>query len=151
MSELAPMLSAPLLPVRGVRICFGLVAVGWVLMVVGWWGAAGRLRVEDQIGWVLLSVAGTTAVGLVTLLLVLAGRRAIELRLRTVLTRAEQDHRPEPAQRVLLEAAGALVAADGMARYHRPTCRLASGKPVRRSERSAHEAAGRRACGVCRP
>jgi hypothetical protein len=142
--------SAPMLPVRAVRFCFGLAALGWLAMVVGWYQAAGRLRVEDQVAWAVLSVAGTTAVGLVTVLLVLAGRRAVEQRLRGVLDAVAED-RKSAAPTVASDTAAVLVAADGMARYHRPSCRLTHGKPVRPSERVAHEAAGRQPCGVCRP
>ena len=85
--------SAPMLPVRAVRFCLGLAALGWLAMVVGWYQAAGRLRVEDQVAWAVLSVAGTTAVGLVTVLLVLAGRRAVEQRLRGVLDAVAEDRK----------------------------------------------------------
>jgi hypothetical protein len=141
---------APMLPARALRGCLGLAALGWLAMVVGWYQAAGRLRVEDQVAWAVLSVAGTTAVGLVTVLLVLAGRRAVEQRLRGVLD-AVAENRQSTARAVASDTAAALVASDGMARYHRPSCRLTHGKPVRHSERAAHEAAGRRPCGVCRP
>ena len=138
---------APMLPVRGVRLCLGLGAVGWLLMAVGYYEAAGRLRVEEQVAWSVLSVAGTTTVALVTVLLVLAGRRSVEQRLRAVLTLVADEHRPPPAGAVPIEIA--LVAADGMARYHVPSCRLTRGKPVRRLDRAGHESAGRRPCGVC--
>jgi hypothetical protein len=136
-----------MLPVRGVRFCLGLGAVGWLLMAVGWYQAAGRLRVEDQVAWTVLSVAGTTTVGLVTVLLVLAGRRAVEQRLRAVLALVADEHQPAPVGAVSIEIA--LVAADGMARYHVSSCRLTWGKPVRRLDRAGHESAGRRPCGVC--
>ena len=138
---------APMLPVRGVRFCLGLGAVGWLLMAVGWYQAAGRLRVEDQVSWAVLSVAGTTTVALVTVLLVLAGRRAVEQRLRAVLTLVADEQRPPPAGGLPVETA--LVAADGMSRYHAPSCRLTRGKPVRRLDRAGHESAGRRPCGAC--
>ena len=141
--------SAPMLPVRAVRFCFGLAALGWLAMVLGWYQAAGRLRVEDQVAWAVLSVAGTTAVGLVTVLLVLAGRQAVEQRLRRVLDAVAEECGSTAVRGVASDAAAALVATDGMARYHRPSCRLAQGKPVRPSERAAHEAAGRRPCGIC--
>jgi hypothetical protein len=140
--------SAPMLLARALRFCFGLAGLGWLAMVVGWYQAAGRLRVEDQVAWAVLSVAGTTAVGLVTVLLVLAGRRAVELRLRGVLDAVAENRQPR-ARAVASDTAAALVAAAGMARYHRPSCRLAQGKPIRPSARAAHEAAGRRPCGVC--
>ena len=143
--------SAPMLPVRATRFCFGLAVLGWLAMVIGWYQAAGRLRVEDQVGWAVLSVAGTTAVGLVTVLLVLAGRQAVEQRLRGALDAVAEDRESTAVRAIASDTAAALVATDDMARYHRPSCRLAHGKPVRPSERAAHEAAGRRPCGVCRP
>jgi hypothetical protein len=141
--------SAPMLPVRAVRFCFGLAALGLLAMVVGWYQAAGRLRVEDQVSWAVLSVAGTTAVGLVTVLLVLAERRAVEQRLRGVLDSVAERHGSTAERAVASDTAAALVATDDMGRYHRPSCRLTHGKPVRASERAAHEAAGRRPCGIC--
>jgi hypothetical protein len=143
--------SAPMLPVRATRFCFGLAALGWLAMVIGWYEAAGRLRVEDQVGWAVLSVAGSTAVGLVTVLLVLAGRQAVEQRLREALDAVTEDRESTAVRAVASDTAAALVATDDMARYHRPSCRLAHGKPVRPSDRADHEAAGRRPCGVCRP
>jgi hypothetical protein len=142
---------APMLPVRAVRFCFGLAALGWLAMVVGWYQAAGRLRVEDQVGWAVLSVGGSAAVGLVTVLLVLAGRQAVEQRLRRVLGTVAEDRRSTVPPAMASDSAAALVATDVMVRYHRPSCRLVHGKPIRPSERPAHEAAGRRPCGVCRP
>jgi hypothetical protein len=143
--------SAPMLPVRALRFCFGLAALGWLAMVIGWYQAAGRLRVEDQVGWAVLSVAGSTAVGLVTVLLVLAGRQAVEQRLRGALDAVTEDRESTEVRAVASDTAAALLATDDMARYHRPSCRLAYGKPVRPSDRADHEAAGRRPCGVCRP
>jgi len=140
--------TSPVLPARGVRFCFALVTLGWVAMVVGWYEAAGRVRVEDQVSWAVLSVGGVTAVALATVTLVLAARRRVEERLRFVLAAVEQDDHPAPWA-VTGEGIGSLVAADGMARYHLASCRLAQGKPVRGMDRLAHEAAGRRPCGVC--
>ena len=141
--------SAPMLPVGAVRFCFGLAALGWLAMVLGWYQAAGELRVEDQVAWAVLSVAGSTAVGLVTVMLVLAGRLAVEQRLQRVLAALAEQHGSTTVRAIGSDAAAALVATDGMARYHRPSCRLAHGKPVRPAERAAHEAAGRRPCGIC--
>jgi len=139
---------SPVLPARGVRFCFALVTLGWVAMAVGWYEAAGRVRVEDQVSWAVLSVGGVTAVALATVTLVLAARRSVEERLRFVLAAVEENDRPA-SWPVTVEVVGTLVAAEGMARYHLASCRLARGKPVRGMDRRAHEAAGRRPCGVC--
>jgi len=136
------------LPARGVRFCFALVTLGWVAMAVGWYEAAGRVRVEDQVSWAVLSVGGVTAVALATVTLVLAARGRVEERLRFVLAAVEEDDYPA-SWTVTVEGIGTLVAAEGMARYHLASCRLTHGKPVRGMDRLAHEAAGRRPCGVC--
>ena len=141
-------MTSPVLPARGVRVCFALVTLGWVAMVAGWYEAAGRVRVEEQVSWAVLSVGGVTAVALATVTLVLAARRRVEERLRFVLAAVDEDDHPAPWA-VTVEGIGSLVAAEGMARYHLASCRLAQGKPVRGMDRLAHEAAGRRPCGVC--
>ena len=140
--------TSPVLPARGVRFCFALVTLGWVAMVAGWYEAAGRVRVEEQVSWAVLSVGGVTAVALATVTLVLAARRRVEVRLRFVLAAVEQDDHPA-SWTATVEGIGTLVAAEGMARYHLASCRLTHGKPVRGMDRLAHEAAGRRPCGVC--
>jgi hypothetical protein len=140
--------TSPVLPARGVRFCFALVTLGWAAMVAGWYEAAGRVRVEDQLSWTVLSVGGVTAVALATVTLVLAARGRVEERLRSVLAAVEEDDYPA-SWTVTVEGTGSLVAAEGMARYHLASCRLARGKPVRGMDRLAHEEAGRRPCGVC--
>jgi hypothetical protein len=141
-------MTSPVLPARGVGFCFALVMLGWVAMVVGWYEAAGRVRVEEQVSWAVLSVGGVTAVALATVTLVLAARGRVEERLRFVLAAVDQDDHPA-SWTVTVEGLGTFVAAEGMARYHLASCRLAQGKPVRGMDRLAHEAAGRRPCGVC--
>ena len=117
-------------------------------MVVGWYEAAGRVRVEDQLSWTVLSVGGVSAVALATVTLVLAARGRVEERLRFVLASMEEDDHPA-SWTATVEGIGTLVAAEGMARYHLASCRLTHGKPVRGMDRLAHEEAGRRPCGVC--
>jgi len=140
--------TSPVLPARGVRLCFALVTLGWVAMVVGWYEAAGRVRVENQLSWTVLSVGGVSAVALACVTLVLAARGRVEERLRFVLAAVEEDDYPA-SWTVTVEGVGTLVAAEGMARYHLASCRLTRGKPARGMDRLAHEAAGRRPCGVC--
>ena len=142
-------MTSPVLPARGVRVCFALVTLGWVAMVAGWYEAAGRVRVEEQVSWAVLSVGGVTAVALATVTLVLAARRRVEERLRFVLAAAVEENDHPASWTVTVEGVGTLVAAEEMARYHLASCRLAQGKPVRGMDRLAHEAAGRRPCGVC--
>src|SRR5207237_8877791 len=86
-----------MLPVRGVRAWLVIGAVGAVAIGVGWYQAAGRIRVAGQMNWTMVSVAGTVAIGLATLLWVLAARRAVEQRLGAVLSGADQTRMPPTA------------------------------------------------------
>jgi len=141
-----------MLPVRGVRACLVIGAVGAVAIGVGWYQAAGRIRVAGQMNWTMVSVAGTVAIGLATLLWVLAARRAVEQRLGAVLSGAEQTRMPTtPIVALLPGADNWVVATENMGRFHRPSCPLTRGKTVRRASRADQEQAGRRPCGVCRP
>ena len=128
----------------------GLLGLGGI--VVSWWMVAGTAVAATQQRWI--------DVGVVALLLactgdaayLLAGRSAVrrrkrELSLRlTALTgagaQAEDDR---------LIAAGAVVTAERMSRYHRGDCLLVRGKAVSTGSVPENQRAGRRPCGVCLP
>jgi hypothetical protein len=69
---------------------------------------------------------------------------------RAALGAATTGLRPAP-ETACGEAAPALVATATMVRYHRPRCRLVTGKAVEAAGRAEHERAGRTPCGVCEP
>ncbi|MDQ1568352.1 MAG: hypothetical protein QOF96_3232 [Actinomycetota bacterium] len=143
-----------------------LVAGGVVAIAVAWSEASNTVRVSDQVDWAPLGLAGVALVTVSLLGSVLVARQAVAIRLSHL---APSIAGPEawalataPAaavgmaeSRIGAAPAGVggepLVAGASMARYHRASCPLTAGKPVRPESRSAHERAGRRACGVCAP
>lgn len=134
-----------------------LVVGGVACIAVGWSQASDTVQVNDQVGWAPLGVAGVAAVSLAFLGSVLVARQAVALRIHRLspAIATVADHPIAARVPAALPTTGAasetLVAAASMARYHRPSCPLTAGKPVRPESRSAHEQAGRRACGVCSP
>lgn len=136
---------------RGVALAVALlVAIAALIMVIAWYEASGTVRVERQLEWAVVGVAGAGAVCVAMVLWVLAGRRAVAFRLHGTTSVLGYRARPAPAE-MSRPAAVSLVATRRMSRYHLPWCRLAAGKPVRPASRGEHEAAGRKPCGVCQP
>ena len=131
-----------------------LVVAGVPCIAVAWSQASNTVQVSDQVDWAPLGLAGVALVSLGLLGSVLVARQAVAIRLYRLApfiagpqawaaasdAAAPTAAHPEP-----------LVAAARMARYHRASCPLTVGKPVRPESRHAHEIAGRQACGVCAP
>jgi hypothetical protein len=117
-------------------------------LVLTWYGASGRADWADELPWVCAGVAATTVAVLGLVSWTVAGLRRVRRLRREVLpllqaaTALRQAARPAAAS-----AVDGFVAAPGMTRFHRPTCPLASGKPVRPVRRG--EAEGLVPCGVC--
>jgi len=137
-------------PVPGRAGLLALGVSGALLVGVGWYQAAGTVEFGHQVRSGVLSTAGLAAVSLTVALWTLGTRRTLERRVAALLRSADALPSPAPADGGRLSGA-VLVATASMGRYHRPHCPLATDKPVRAAVRSAHEAAGRRPCGVCRP
>jgi hypothetical protein len=133
------------------------VGLGGTVVAVSWYICAGDVSFSQQIGPTDAAVAGLLLGGLGNVGWLLRGRRVLGERRRALL--------PDVAARTLdvgtvrrvdvhhEEEAGALcVAGNGMERFHRPDCVLASGRhDWTTMTRAEHDAAGRRPCGVCRP
>jgi hypothetical protein len=152
----------------GLRV---LVAVGVVAIAVAWAQASQTVRVSEQVEWAPLGLAGVAAVSLALLGSVLVARQAVAIRLHrltpSIAGSEDWDLTGTPAASTgsisgsgwasvasptpAVAGSETLVAGAHMARYHRTSCPLAAGKPVRPDTRSAHEHAGRQACGVCAP
>lgn len=131
----------------------GLVTIGAAATIVAFAEASATIRVDRQVDWVALGVAGASTVCLAMVLWVLAGRRAIAARVEALAS--IQPPERGPVERTVVETqtrgVDGLVATDNMIRYHRPFCPLVAGKTARPATRAAHEAAGRRPCGMCEP
>jgi len=136
-----------------------LVAVGLVAIAVAWSQASNTVRVSSQVDWAPVGLAGVAVVAMGLLGSILVARQAVALRLvRLAPFIADPEAHPDWTAIGATAPDGAasagaepLVAGPNMARYHRPSCPLAAGKPVQPENRRAHEQAGRRACGVCAP
>jgi hypothetical protein len=145
------------------RLAFLLVGLGVVAVTVAWAGSSTTPLVGREAAWGAVGVAGTFAVVAGSLLWVAVARAAVTRRaaeLRALIaagveaTRAAAGPATPVAAPVTTAAAArptALVATSTMVRYHRPDCRLVTGKPVEAAGRAEHERAGRAPCGVCEP
>jgi hypothetical protein len=121
-----------------------LLAVGAVLMLAGWFFAAGRADAGDQLAFVSLALVGAL-VGLAAVVgWVMHGRRMISARRGLLLGSP-----PEPVAEGAL-AADLVSAATGKW-FHRADCLLAHGRDWSVAPRAEHESAGRLACPGCRP
>jgi hypothetical protein len=127
----------------------GLVSVGVAFAVLGWSLASARAAVTDQVGLASLALVGVALAFVGQAVWLLRGRRAVGDRINHLLG-------PPPAAPAnttvgVREQSNELVAATGLRLYHRRTCLLVPAAGCRKAARSAHEKAGRRPCGVCRP
>jgi hypothetical protein len=121
-----------------------LVAAGAGVIAASWFSAAGRPDAGDQMVFVSLSLLGAL-VGLAAVFgWVKQGRQAVGARTRLLLGSA-------PAAGMDVPAAGDLVAGPGATWFHRADCLLVDGRKVTVSPLGTHQAAGRRACGACKP
>lgn len=136
--------------------------LGGIVIAVAWYIAAGEATFGQQVGPLDAALAGLLLSGVGNLAWLLHGRRALGERRRLLLPDVADAMGNAGAQAVAVgplstsasaaSAADVFVAGEGMARFHRPDCALATGRmgwtTVTRRE---HEDAGRRPCGVCRP
>ena len=154
------MTAAVPLPARAAVL---LALLGGVAVVAAWAGSSTTPLVGRQAVWGAVGVAGTFAVVAGSVLWVAAARAAVARRaadLRVVIAAGVETARAAagPVRPVAAPGAtgaadrpAALVATATMVRYHRPDCRLVTGKPVEAVARAEHERAGRAPCGVCQP
>lgn len=139
---------------RTIQLAIGLTAVGFLLIVLGWNGAAGWDRVPSQMPYLLSG--GIAGLGLVLTGLVLA--LVQELRRNTAVTVAKLD---ELGDRMALVAGGAgptAVPADGSAvvagrtTYHRSDCHLVEGREdLQPMTTDAAVERGLAPCRICEP
>jgi hypothetical protein len=145
------------------------VGLGGIVVVVAWYVAAGQSTFSQQVAPLDAALAGLLLSGIGNLAWLLHGRRALGERRRLLLpdvapatTVGEALQAPVEEEPGLVAAAtppaGTISAGEvflagaGMERYHRPDCALAAGRAGwTTATRLEHEAAGRKACGVCRP
>ena len=139
--------------------------LGGIVIAVSWYVCAGDASFNRQIGPLDAAVAGAVVSGLGNAVWLLRGRRALGERRRALLADplvAIDTGDPGAVRRVSTPAgtgtvspvtseAELLVAGEGLLRFHRPDCILASGRAWTSATREQHEDTGRLPCGVCRP
>jgi hypothetical protein len=134
----------PLWSKRDETVLGVVLAVGAVLVLAGWFFAAGRADAGDQLVFVSLALIGSL-VGLgATIGWVVRGRRQISIR-RGLLLGSPPPPKAEAA------FATELVAATTGKWFHRADCLLAHGRDWSAAPRAEHEQAGRLSCPGCRP
>ena len=112
--------------------------VAAILLIVAWYGVAGEARLADATPWANLSAIGLVVAAFGNARLILVARARIGAR-QSLLRRSRTRVRPQA------ESDGR-VALPGARLYHRPDCRLVTGKPAQ--PLTATELAP---CGWCRP
>ena len=128
-----------------------IVGLGGVACGLAWNGASTRFRLEDQTPWIVLGVAGFLVAAIAQVLFLRQGRRAVAVygaQVQGSVAALIQDRIATPAQ---LGSVTGLVAAEGMAHFHRPECPIVAGRRWLPESRQVHETAGRTPCGICRP
>jgi hypothetical protein len=133
------------------------VGLGGIVVAVSWYICAGDVSFSQQIGPTDAALAGLLLAGIGNVGWLLRGRRILGERRRALLPDVPARASDVGAVRQVDvrhgdEAGTLFVAGDGMERFHRSDCLLASGRhDWTTMTRAEHEVAGRRPCGVCRP
>jgi hypothetical protein len=127
--------------------------IGAAALVVGWIGVSGEPATSRQTAWMDVGIGGLVIAGIGTAVWLMTARRAIGQRRRELLPdiaaaapRALVDI--TPAEEPPLER---LVVLPGMTRYHRSSCELVAGKPVKPLNGRRRKATSLAPCGVCQP
>jgi hypothetical protein len=118
--------------------------VALLIVVLGWYGAAGQTAGDRQSGWLALAVGGLVTSGAVNGWWLRTWRVAMG-RARAELVAAAHGS-PAPSARP--DSDGARVVVEGGALIHRAGCPLVGGKAVTPVGEGSDDLA---ACGVCRP
>jgi hypothetical protein len=128
----------------------GLDALGFILVLVGAYGAGGTRDLGSQTPWITVAMAG----GGLPVIVHSVGYQLARARIRAASAVILGRVASRPARPVRLAAAPGdqvLVAGPRMRLYHRSDCPFVADKTTRPSSRSGHEAAGLAPCAVCRP
>jgi len=125
------------------RLTLAANALAAILLFLGWYGAAREPTLKDGAPWLNLSAFGLVLAAFGNARLLLISRARIGLRQRA-LRRARQ-----PGRGNRIETDHRRVALPGGHLYHRPACRLVSGKPA--DVLPLPGRTGLEPCGWCRP
>lgn len=123
------------------------IGLGLLLLLVGYFGAAGKEQLDDEIAWLNVAVLGVIAAGAAELAWLLSGRRRVSrLRDRVVDVYGSALTAPlAPAAISIRPAPGDWVVLEGATWRHRADCVLAAGK----DSRPARQGDTTETCSVC--
>ena len=129
----------------------GLIGLGGI--VFSWWMVAGTAETATQQRWIDVGVVALLVAATGDALYLLNGRRAVHRGRRALALRMAALAGDDTAAGGVSPdfAAGLVVTAPKMSRYHRSDCLLVRGKTVSRGSVAENRIAGRRPCGVCTP
>ncbi|WP_344602811.1 hypothetical protein [Sporichthya brevicatena] len=117
---------------------------------MAWYGGSGDLDFDDQAAWIALAVLGAVIAAAGGALWLLTGLAMVARERRSVQACIAALYGTSAAEvdEINRTAANAVhVTADGMRRYHRPSCDVVRGKPVRPIAGPRNE--DLLACGMC--
>jgi hypothetical protein len=116
--------------IRDARALFFMTCGGFGALFISWWVASGTGKLDRQIAWMVVAIIGIVVIGAANFLWLLAGRRAVGARRRTLLEGLEALDADVLAKGggAALTDAPVYVAVAGSTRYHRPSCLLVRGK-----------------------
>jgi hypothetical protein len=127
-----------------------LAVIGVAMFFVGDGMVANKRVYDDQVPGINVAIVGVVIANAAGVLLLLAGRRVVTARRVSVLGAV-----PKAQEKVASITAPAssivLIGGEGLTHYHRSDCAMAVGRDWPELDRAAHERAGRKACGVCKP
>jgi hypothetical protein len=126
-------------------------ALGAACAFAGWVGSSRTGRTSTGELWLVLGIVGLVLEGSGIATWLLMGTRRVRSRQAELLGPLLSRHEPDAHAVVAATDGTELLSTPTMTRYHRPGCELVSGKDAVPATLRKHLAAGRQACGVCRP
>ena len=133
------------------------VAVGALMIVLGWYGAARTTSVETQAGWAVVATAGVAVGGAGQVSWLRGGlsrtrdlRRRVLGDLDAMLALLERETvRRNQARRSITSPGEVEVLVAGGTFSHRVGCPVTTGKSTAPLDRSQRDDQGHRPCGIC--
>lgn len=135
--------------VAQVRVVVVAQVIATALVVLAANRAARTGSFDEQTDWVVLSVVGLAAAGVVSAAWLRTAQRRVAMRRARVLRTVNEAFRQVGADADAGDFAP--VASPSMSHFHRAGCQLVRGKDVRPASVIEHHRAQRTPCAVCRP
>lgn len=130
---------------------------GVAVVLTGYVGVSGGSELSTQFGWLSVAVLGFVGAGVADGLWLMAGRRAVGIRLNELLRTyppildvpGQREADSPSVARAAVMPSDSLVTAASMTRYHRTDCLLVRDKELSTLHRETAESGGLRPCEIC--